>query len=193
MTARRHATESGESLLELLVTLTIVGLVGVAIIGAVMTSISSSTEHRNLANDDTIIKSAVEQVKYQLQLKPSPLYSDCGSTSTPTASSLLTAWKNGMSGQWPAVPAGIGTYQAWISKVECFTESSSTSSLDANCQASLASPSSPSQTNVVSSGCSSDLSGIAQVTVSVLDQSSLRLDISTLVRNPGYNGNYANL
>lgn len=180
--------DSGESYIELLVTLVIIGLAGVAILGAVMTSITSSSEHRNLANDDTIMKSAVEQVKYEIELAPAPLFSDCGSGGA-TAGSLISTWNSGMSSLWPAIPGGIGSYKAWISNVECFTESSTASAPDPNCQASMASASAP-VTNNITSGCTSDLSGIVQVTVSVLDQSNLVSSMTTLVRNPSYGSSY---
>jgi type II secretory pathway pseudopilin PulG len=178
-------SDSGETYVELLVTLVIIGLVGVAILGAVMTTITSSTVHRNLANDDSIMKSALERAKYQIESSPTPLFTECDGTHT--ASWLLTNWNSGVT--WPAIPGGIGSYQAWISKVECFTESPSTSALDGTCQASQIAPGGA-QSAVSSGGCANDSSGIIQVTVSVLDQSNLKSAMSTLVRNPSYGATY---
>ena len=185
-------SESGETYIELLVTVVIIGLAGVALMGALMTSIQTSSIHRNIANTDSILKSALEKAKYEIELAPSsvtpplPMFQDCGHSGV-TASSLLTSWNSTMTtySLWPSVPTGIGSYKMWISGVECFTESTSTSALDANCQASQTSPGAA-PSNVVSSGCTNDYSGIMQVTVSVMDPDNQAIHLSTLVRNPNY-------
>lgn len=178
------SSDRGETYVEILVTLVIVGLAGIAIIGALMTSISASTVHRNIANVDYALKSAVEQASYDIEYSPTPLFQDCGPQ---TATSLLAMWNTEMSGHWPAIPAY--DYSAWISKVECFTETSSTSSLDSACTSTQSSPST-SPTPVPAGTCSSDDSGIVQITVSVQDSSNVVTSQSTLVRNPIY-GTYS--
>lgn len=174
-------------------TLVIMGLVGVAIIGAIMTAISSSSVHRNLANDDSIVKSALEAVKYNLELAPqgSSLFADCGANGN-TAETLLTTWNSQMTanGLWPAIPTGIGSYRTWISGVECFTESPSTSSLDPACSASQTTPGGAVGGDVTKCFTNPDNTGIVQVTVSVLDESNLVTSLSTLVRNPQYESSY---
>lgn len=189
-------SEQGETYVELLMTIVIIGIVGTALIGAILTSITSSTVHRNLANDDGLVKSALEQAKYDIQIAPRstspslPIFADCGNGVT--ASTLLGNWNGEMTSNslWPEVPSGIGNPQAWISGVECFMETSALSGPDSTCSASEARPGGP----VVSTtgGCtsSSDYSGIIEVTVSVVDQSGLVTSLTTLVRNPAYNADY---
>jgi type II secretory pathway pseudopilin PulG len=181
--------ERGETYVELLMTLVVMGLVGAAILGAIMTSISSSSMHRNLSNDDSIMKSALEQAKYEIELAPTPLFkTDCSSSNT--AQALLTSWNSSMTSQgyWPAIPPGIGTFKTWISQVECFTESSGSSSLDSGC---VATQTASGGIVTTSTGCGSDSSGIVQVSVSVLDPSNLVTSLSTFVRISSYGSGYA--
>lgn len=180
--------DSGDTYVELLVTLLVVGLASVAIIGGLMASTRASTVHRSLANTETLTKSALEQAKYEIELAPSPLFLPCGSTNS--AITLLTTWNSEMSSQslWPAVPTpnGIGPYQQWISKVECYSATSD--SLDQTCQAAQATPTPVVQSSV--SSCSSDANGIVEVTVSVIDPTKQVASLSTLVRDPHYGSTY---
>jgi type II secretory pathway pseudopilin PulG len=190
-------SEAGETYVELLVTLVIVGLVAVAIMGGIMTSITSSSTHRNLANDETVLRSAVEQLKYQAELSPTPLFTssdDCGSVSP---DSILTSWNSSMGTGlaqgdpariWPAIPSGIlpGYTTPWISTVTCFSESAGSST-----DGCYATKSTPTSTVLVNGVCNaSDTSGILEVTVSFKDQSNLISSLSVVVRNPSYDANY---
>lgn len=182
-------------MVELLMAMVVIGLAATGIMGALMTSTNASSVHRNLANDETILKSALEQAKYELEGAPSsvspvlPLFSDCGASGT-TASSLLVNWNSSMTtnGLWPAIPGGIGSYSTWISGVECFTESSSTTGLDSSCLATQSTPSASIAST--SSGCTADDSGIIAVTISVLDPSNLTTSMTTMVRNPNHSSTY---
>lgn len=181
--AQQNGSDRGETYVEILVTLVIVGLAGAALLGALMTSIRSSTVHRSIANVDYALKSAVEQAQYQIEYAPSPLFEDCGPNS---ATTLISSWNSQIA--WPAIPAS--NYRAWISQVECFTESSSTSALDSGCLSTQSSPSA-SPTVVSPAACSGDDSGIVEVTVSVVDSSNLVTSQSTMVRNPSYGSSYS--
>ena len=69
--------ERGDTLIEILMSLTVLSLVGVTMLTAFSTSISASAEHRSLASIDTVMRSAAETVTSQLQQRPSPLYVSC--------------------------------------------------------------------------------------------------------------------
>lgn len=196
MLKRKVSSEAGETYVELLVTLVIVGLVAVAIMGAIMTSVTSSSVHRNLTNDETVLRSAVEQFKYQAELSPTPLFTssdDCGASGV-DASTILASWNSSMASLWPSIPSGIQAPSTpWISQVTCLSETSgSPGSQSYDCYATMATPSSPVSLTTPNGGSclTTDQSGILLVTISFKDQSNLISSLSTVVRNPGYDANY---
>jgi type II secretory pathway pseudopilin PulG len=69
--------ESGETLIELLITIAIVGVSAVALLGALVTAVAGSTQHRSLAVQDSLLKSYAEAAKQQIELQASPLYQPC--------------------------------------------------------------------------------------------------------------------
>jgi hypothetical protein len=69
--------ERGDTLVELLMTLVVLGLAGVALVAAFGTSILASGEHRQLANVDAVMRSYAESATAQLQQQPNPLYQSC--------------------------------------------------------------------------------------------------------------------
>lgn len=80
MQARR--SDAGDTLVELLVTLTIVSLAVVALIGSLLTSTSSSITHRGVANLDGLLRSFAETARYQIEIQPQdgtsgPLFRPC--------------------------------------------------------------------------------------------------------------------
>lgn len=176
----RH-DEAGETLVELLMTLVIVGIAVAAIIGALLTSIAGSSEHRFLSNDDALVKSSLEAVVQQVQTAGTPKYLDCGANEFP--SQILSAWSpsGSESVTLPAIPATDSGYHVWISGVECYNP---TSGLDATCAATITSTGSVASSDT--RGCSADGTGLMQVTVSVSDPGGYVERLSTLVRNPSY-------
>jgi prepilin-type N-terminal cleavage/methylation domain-containing protein len=70
--------EAGDTLIEMLIAIAIIGIAVTAILGALLTSITASTQHRGLAVEDTILRSYAEQAKQQIELQTpgtiSPLY-----------------------------------------------------------------------------------------------------------------------
>ena len=70
--------ERGDTLVELLMTLVVLGLAGVALVAAFGTSIAASGEHRQLANLDAVMRSAAEAATAEFQQQPTPLYVSCG-------------------------------------------------------------------------------------------------------------------
>lgn|SRR5487761_1355635 len=74
--------ESGDTLVELLIAIVIISLSVTALLGALITSLTSSAEHRSLANLDTVVKSFAESAKYQIELQSSGYwFVDCASAS----------------------------------------------------------------------------------------------------------------
>lgn len=67
---RRHS-ESGDTLIEILISLVIIALAVVALLAALTTSITSSTEHREIAVNDTMLKSLANQATYSIEFNTS--------------------------------------------------------------------------------------------------------------------------
>jgi type II secretory pathway pseudopilin PulG len=76
------ASETGETLIEVLIAVVIFSLSVVALLGALVTSITSSSEHRSLASDDTVLRSFAEAAKYEIQMQPGALFRNCATTYT---------------------------------------------------------------------------------------------------------------
>jgi Tfp pilus assembly protein PilV len=75
---RAHsASEAGDTLIEVVLAVVVIALTAAALLGAVTTSIVSSASHRYLSTDDTLLRSYAEQVEYQLEQSPTPLYAQC--------------------------------------------------------------------------------------------------------------------
>jgi prepilin-type N-terminal cleavage/methylation domain-containing protein len=72
------ASERGDTLIEVLVALTVLGIAAVALIGAFSTSVTASARHRGLSTLDTVLKSYAESAVYAIQQQPSnPLFASC--------------------------------------------------------------------------------------------------------------------
>jgi hypothetical protein len=75
-TRARATGEAGESLAELIVAITIIGLAVTVLVAALATSISASAGHRQHASADTIARSVAEALKDRtVPLDPSGAYS----------------------------------------------------------------------------------------------------------------------
>ncbi len=107
---RSAASEAGDTLIEVLIALTVIGLTATALLGAFTTSISASAQHRNLASLDTVLKSFVETATYQLgqQSSTDPKFTACA---TPTTYESLTLTQ----GTNPIYSASITEVQYWQS------------------------------------------------------------------------------
>jgi type II secretory pathway pseudopilin PulG len=81
----RKVADRGETLLEVLIAVVILGLTGVAILGTLGTTIAGSTQHRRQATALTVADSAAEYVKTQ------GYQTACGAMPTPTAASVNTS------------------------------------------------------------------------------------------------------
>lgn len=74
---RSNESEAGDTLIEVLVALIVIGLTCVAVLGAFATTLAATVEHRNLAKNDAILRSFVETANYDVWLAPSPDYVPC--------------------------------------------------------------------------------------------------------------------
>ena len=103
--ASQSGCESGDTLIEILVAITIFGLAGVALLGAFGVSIAGSAEHRSLATLDTVMKSFAEEATYQIQLSSSPYFTECATPSgTSTSTSSYVYYKNPPPPSPPSLP-----------------------------------------------------------------------------------------
>jgi type II secretory pathway pseudopilin PulG len=115
------ASDSGDTLVEVLMALAIIALVATALLGAFASSIAASSERQGLVTIDTVLKSYVESSIYQIQQQPTPLYTSCAATYTPTFSapsgylagiSSVKYWSASSNQFVPACPGGsIGPQQ----------------------------------------------------------------------------------
>jgi hypothetical protein len=74
---RRGHGEDGDTLIEILFAMTILGIASVALLIAFAASISASAVHRSLASLDTVIRSASQEAISQIQQRVNPLYESC--------------------------------------------------------------------------------------------------------------------
>jgi len=83
MTSRRcdaQESDAGDTLIEVILAVGIVALTAVALVGTILTSITSSTEHRTLTDSDTYIKSFADAAQQQIQRQNNPLFQKCASS-----------------------------------------------------------------------------------------------------------------
>jgi type II secretory pathway pseudopilin PulG len=73
----RFRSEVGDTLIEVLIALVVIGLTGAGILGAFMTTISASAEQRSLSGADAFLRSFVETATYDISLGSSPLFVGC--------------------------------------------------------------------------------------------------------------------
>ena len=85
-------SDDGDTLIEILVTITILGLAAVSLLGAFLTVISSSARHRSYAAIDTILKNFADAATYQIQMSSSPaaIFSPCATLSGTTLNNSPT-------------------------------------------------------------------------------------------------------
>ena len=80
-THRRQQGERGETLIEVLLALLVVGIGAVAILLAFTSTIIGSSEYRTLATVDTVLRSAAESATSQIQQQPASAWANCSDTS----------------------------------------------------------------------------------------------------------------
>lgn len=81
--------ERGDTLIEVLIALVIIGLTATAVLGSFATTIAGSAEHREYANIDTALRSFASAATYQLQQQPNPEFAACA---TPGSYQIVAAY-----------------------------------------------------------------------------------------------------
>jgi type II secretory pathway pseudopilin PulG len=160
--SNRHidrSSEAGETLVEMLIAIVVIGIAVTAILGALLTSITASTQHRGLAVEDTLLRSYAEQAKQQIELQ------------TPTSSALYQpSCQASYTVNWPppgfTVPAG---YDVKISNIKYWWSTSAGVAGEF----------------VDSATCQSD-TGRQLITLTASGPSGLTQQLSFVVRNPNY-------
>lgn len=72
--------DRGDTLLEVLIALLIIGLTAAALLTAFSTAIISSRVHRDIATNDQVLRSVTESAFSQIQQDANPSYISCGTT-----------------------------------------------------------------------------------------------------------------
>jgi type II secretory pathway pseudopilin PulG len=62
--------EAGDTLVEVLIAIAVIGITAAALLGGFSTSIAASADHKSLSSLDTVLKSFVETATYQIQQQP---------------------------------------------------------------------------------------------------------------------------
>jgi type II secretory pathway pseudopilin PulG len=93
--------ERGDTLVEVLITITIVGIAFTGILAGLATAINLSGRHRGQANADVVLVSAAESVKNQA-------YTQCASTSSYNPASGVT-----LPSGWSASNLSITSVRKW--------------------------------------------------------------------------------
>lgn len=93
----RRKNEVGDTLIEILLAMLVIGIGATALLAGFGTAIGASAEHRSLATIDTVLKSFAETTKFQVQEQISPKFANCATTYTiaslpsPSAGAVGTA------------------------------------------------------------------------------------------------------
>ena len=79
--------DAGDTLIEILIAITILGLSGVALLGAFASDLSGASTYKNVSTVETVLKNFSEDATFQIQYQKNPLFADCATlsgTATPT-------------------------------------------------------------------------------------------------------------
>jgi prepilin-type N-terminal cleavage/methylation domain-containing protein len=141
--------DRGDTLIEVLIALVVIGICAVALLGALTTTLSSSGEHRSLAAVNTVEMSLADQVKSAVQLQTSAHWpSGTGSNPDCPSSGTLTQWYQNTSNvpipsTFTSVP--YNGYSVTLTNAQYWDDSS----------------------NVWTSSCPASATGVQKVTVKV--------------------------
>ncbi|HUZ41829.1 MAG TPA: type II secretion system protein, partial [Acidimicrobiales bacterium] len=125
-------SEEGDTLIEVLIAIVILGMASVALLVSFATSITASGTYRDVATLDTVLRSASEEVITQIQQQPAALFESCGGAadvtfSLPTgytAAITSVSYWNGAAFQSTCVPNA----EQWISLSVTETQNGRTAS-----------------------------------------------------------------
>jgi len=110
---RRDRSEAGDTLVEILISLTVISFAALAILLAFATSITGSGEHRNIVTFDNVMQTAAAEYNAAVQQQPTSVFGTCSAAST-----VNQNVQNGT--QQLNLPSG---YTATISGVQYWTPS----------------------------------------------------------------------
>jgi type II secretory pathway pseudopilin PulG len=135
--AGRWKADNGDTLIEVLIALLVLGMAGVALISAFTTVIGASSEHRTLSTEDVVLKDFAESVTYQLQLQqPTPLFLPCASLSgTATTSSPTMSYSNGATSQAISFTPPIN-YSVQVTQTQYLYNNTTFQSMSTGCDSS---------------------------------------------------------
>src|SRR6185312_12435253 len=84
----------------------VIGITVTAILGAFVTTISASTEQRNLSGADAFLRSFVDTATYDISLSGTPVFVACSSTVSASYTAIATAM-NASSSTYSVAITGI--------------------------------------------------------------------------------------
>jgi type II secretory pathway pseudopilin PulG len=99
---RNRQSEAGDTLIEILITVAVLGGCAVALIITFGTAISASADHRSLVSNATVLRNVEQAAYYQLALQPTPLFTACATTTS--YSSINYGTPTGYTASMPASP-----------------------------------------------------------------------------------------
>lgn len=106
---RRRRDEVGDTLVEILITILVVSVAGLALMEAFSTTISGSAQHRSLAGNDLILRAAAEYGFSMIEQQANPVYSVCATAATYNAAAGSPAY-----GAPTGYTATITSVQYWV-------------------------------------------------------------------------------
>ena len=112
-----HATSSerGDTLIEILIAMTVLGIAAVALLAGFATAITSSSEHRSLASLDSSTRLAANQaiadVQQQAQTNASPFV--CSNNFTPSFAGLTGFSVTAQVSYWNGTSSRLRPPRAW--------------------------------------------------------------------------------
>ena len=162
---RDEQNETGDTLVEVLVSLLVMSICGLALMLTFTTSITASAEHRNLAALDTVLRSASESALSQIQQQSSALFTSCASASYYNSNLTLSP------------PTG---FSVTITSVQYWTGSSFTA-IGAACPSSSLQPQLLTMTALASNGVSDTLSFVVDDPLYALGSTSVGTSNATLL------------
>jgi type II secretory pathway pseudopilin PulG len=84
-------SEAGDTLVEILLSMVVISLTAAAILGAFTTSMASSSEHKDLATLDAVLKSYVENATYQLGRQSPTAFVPCATLGSGGSAGLYSS------------------------------------------------------------------------------------------------------
>ena len=111
----RASHERGDTLIEVLLALIILGITGVALLTAFATAITASSEHRNLATLDSSVRAASDQVISQVQQSGNNAFGPSNCTNNPGDELHTDLEPDRIIHRQPITPSHTGTGRSFVS------------------------------------------------------------------------------